>query len=54
MKEKGDTMDHEDLYAMEELLEAQHMLQVNRDVSMSLRKKGIKLREFKWHECQAS
>tara|TARA_Y100000310_G_C20115975_1_gene549289 strand:- start:286 stop:432 length:147 start_codon:yes stop_codon:yes gene_type:complete len=47
-------MELEDLEELHELLEAQSLLRLNQDISTSLRKKGIKLRAFRWNEVQAS
>lgn len=35
-------------------LDIEQLIALNQQVSHSLRKKGIKLREFKWNEVQAS
>ena len=44
----------EELEELHELLETQSLLRLNRHISTSLRKKGIKLRAFRWNEVQAS
>ncbi|MBI2576311.1 hypothetical protein HYV84_03785 [Candidatus Woesearchaeota archaeon] len=47
-------MELEKFPSLAEFMEADLMGRVNQQVCPSLRKKGIKLREFKWHEVQAS
>ncbi|MBW2974644.1 hypothetical protein KY366_02905 [Candidatus Woesearchaeota archaeon] len=45
------------LEQMEELAymaESENILQLNREISTHLRKRGIKIREFKWNELAAS
>jgi len=44
----------DELEELHELLETQSLLRLNQHISISLRKKGIKLREFRWNEVQAS
>jgi hypothetical protein len=36
------------------MIESKNLLELNKEISMHLRKRGIKLREFKWHEVEAS
>jgi len=47
-------MNIEELEELAYLLESENMLQLNKKVSVHLRKRGIKLREFKWNELEAS
>lgn len=44
----------EELEEMAYLLESENLLELNKEISMHLRKRGIKLREFKWNELEAS
>ncbi|MDA1197371.1 MAG: hypothetical protein O2779_05425 [Nanoarchaeota archaeon] len=44
----------DELLELQELLETQRLLLLNQHISTSLRKKGIKLREYRWNEVQAS
>ena len=44
----------EELEEMAYLVESDNILKINREVATHLRKKGIKLREFKWNELEAS
>ena len=47
-------MNREELEELAYLMESENLLQVNKEISLHLRKKGIKLREFKWNELEAS
>jgi len=47
-------MNPEELEELAYLMESENLLQVNQKISIHLRKKGIKLREFKWNELEAS
>lgn len=47
-------MSVEDLEEMAYLMESENLLELNREISTHLRKRGIKLREFKWKELEAS
>lgn len=47
-------MNPEELEELNYLLESEGMAKLNQQISMHLRKRGIKLREFKWNELEAS
>lgn len=47
-------MNIEELEELAYLLESENLLKLNKEISMHLRKRGIKLREFKWNELEAS
>ncbi|MBU0627958.1 MAG: hypothetical protein KKC75_02120 [Nanoarchaeota archaeon] len=47
-------MNIEELEEMAYLMESENILEINKQVTTHLRKKGIKLREFKWKELEAS
>lgn len=47
-------MNLEELEEMTNLLEEESMLKLNKELVMQLRKRGVKLREFKWNELEAS
>jgi hypothetical protein len=51
---RGDFMEIEHIHELLENMETGMMLKLNQHISTSLRKKGIKLREFRWHEVEAS
>ena len=44
----------EELEEMAYLLESENMMELNKEISAHLKKRGIKLREFKWNELEAS
>ena len=54
MNERGDFMEIENIHEMLETMETGMMLKLNLNISTSLRKKGVKLREYRWHEVEAS
>jgi len=47
-------MNIEELEEMAYLLESENLLELNKEITLHLRKRGIKLREFKWNEFEAS
>lgn len=47
-------MNIEELEEMAYLMESENILEINKEVTTHLRKRGIKLREFKWKELEAS
>ena len=47
-------MNLEELEEMARLLEEEGMLRLNKEIVMQLRKRGVKLREFRWNELEAS
>jgi len=47
-------MNVEELEELAYLMEAEGMAELNKEISTHLRKRGIKLREFKWNELEAS
>jgi|TARA_Y100000310_G_C20264571_1_gene615217 hypothetical protein len=47
-------MNIEELEEMAYLLESENLLELNKEITLHLRKRGIKLREFKWNELEAS
>ena len=47
-------MNLEEIEEMAYLMESENMLKLNKEISTHLRKRGIKLREFKWNELEAS
>lgn len=44
----------EELEELAYLLESKNLLELNKEISTHLRKRGVKLREFKWNELEAS
>ncbi len=44
----------EELEELAYLLESENLMELNKEISTHLRKRGIKLREFKWKELEAS
>jgi len=47
-------MNLNELKELANLIEEENMLKLNREVITQLRKRGIKLREFRWNELEAS
>ncbi len=47
-------MNLEELEEVARLLEEEDMLRLNKEIVMQLRKRGVKLREFRWNELEAS
>jgi len=47
-------MNLEELEELAYLMESENLLQLNKEISTHLKKRGIKLREFKWNELEAS
>jgi hypothetical protein len=47
-------MSIEELEELAYMLDLEDILRINRQTALSLRKRGIKLREFKWDEFEAS
>ncbi len=47
-------MNTEEMEELAYLLESENLLQLNKEISTHLRKRGIKLREFRWNELEAS
>ena len=47
-------MNIEELEELACLMETECMAKLNMEISMHLKKRGIKLREFKWNELEAS
>lgn len=44
----------EEIEELKYLLETDSLLKLNKEVTLCLRKRGVKLREFKWNEFEAS
>lgn len=44
----------EEAEEMAYLIESENLLELNKKISTHLRKRGIKIREFKWNELEAS
>ena len=51
---RGGKMNLAELEEMASLLEEEDMLRLNKEIIVHLRKRGVKLREFKWNELEAS
>ena len=47
-------MNIEELEELAYLVESENLMELNKEISTHLRKRGIKLREFKWKELEAS
>ena len=47
-------MNLEELEEMACLLEEEGILKLNKEMVVQLRKRGVKLREFRWNEVEAS
>ena len=47
-------MNVEELEELAYLMESENMQELNKEITTHLRKRGIKLREFKWNELEAS
>ena len=47
-------MNIRELEELASLIESESMMKLNKEITTHLRKRGIKLREFKWYECEAS
>ncbi len=47
-------MSIEELEELAYLMESENLLELNKEISTHLRRRGIKLREFKWKELEAS
>ena len=47
-------MSIEEIEELASLLEEENMLELNKEITVQLKKRGIKLREFKWNELEAS
>jgi hypothetical protein len=47
-------MSTEELEELAYLMESENLMELNKEISLQLRKRGIKLREFKWRELEAS
>ncbi|MBW2988928.1 hypothetical protein KY358_01280 [Candidatus Woesearchaeota archaeon] len=47
-------MNIKEIEEMAYLTESKGLLELNEEISMHLRKRGIKLREFRWNELTAS
>ena len=47
-------MNLEELEEMAGLLEEENMVRLNKEMILHLRKRGVKLREFRWNELEAS
>ncbi|HZX44134.1 MAG TPA: hypothetical protein VFF28_00470 [Candidatus Nanoarchaeia archaeon] len=47
-------MNIDEMEEMAYLLESDNLLELNRKISSHLRKRGIKIREYKWNELEAS
>ncbi len=47
-------MNIEELEELAYLMESENLMELNKEISTHLRKRGIKLREFKWKELEAS
>lgn len=53
IRRKG-KMNIEEVEELAYLMESESLLELNKEISSHLRKRGIKLREFKWKELEAS
>ncbi len=47
-------MSIEEIEELAYLMESENLLELNKEISTHLKKRGIKLREFKWNELEAS
>lgn len=47
-------MNLEELEEIARLLDEEGMLRLNKEIITHLRKRGVKLREFRWNELEAS
>jgi len=47
-------MSIEEMEELAYLMESENLMELNKEISLQLRKRGIKLREFKWREFEAS
>jgi len=47
-------MSIEEIEELAYLMESENLLELNQEISTHLKKRGIKLREFKWNELEAS
>lgn len=47
-------MNLEELEELAYLLESENLVELNKKISTHLKKRGVKLREFKWNELEAS
>jgi len=47
-------MNIEEVEELAYLLESENIQELNQEITTHLRKRGIKLREFKWNELEAS
>ncbi len=47
-------MNMEELEELAYLMESENLMELNKEISVQLRKRGIKLREFRWRELEAS
>ena len=47
-------MNIEELEELAYLTESENLMELNKEISLHLRKRGVKIREFKWKELEAS
>ncbi len=47
-------MSIEELEELAYLTESENLMELNKEISLHLRKRGVKIREFKWRELEAS